>query len=85
MFGFDSVQENAPWNAEMRQAGAFSGIVDLKAGDRIEWECEVLNDSMVTLRFADAVHTAEMCNMFGYYAPSMGRAWSASNLWRRRE
>ena len=80
MFGFDSVQKNSPWNADTRTAGAFSGILNLKAGDRIEWECEVVNDSMVTLRFADAVHTAEMCNMFGYYAPSMGRAWSASNF-----
>ena len=42
----------------MRQSGAFSGILDLKAGDRIEWECEVVNDSMVTLRLPTyAVHT----------------------------
>jgi hypothetical protein len=54
--------------------------LNLAPGDRIEWECEVVNDSNVTLRFGDAVHTGEMCNMFGYYAPTTGRPWSATNL-----
>ena len=80
MFTFDSLQINQPWNADTRQSGAWSGLLDLKAGDRIEWECEVVNDGPVTLRFGDAVHTGEMCNMFGYYAPSSGRPWSASNF-----
>ena len=80
MFTFDSLQMNAPWNAAEKKAGAWSGVLNMTAGDRIEWECEVVNDSNVTLRFGDAVHTGEMCNMFGYYAPSNGRPWSASNF-----
>ena len=80
MFTFDSLQMNTPWNAADKKPGAASGILNLMPGDRIEWECEVVNDSNVTLRFGDAVHTGEMCNMFGYYAPTMGRPWSASNF-----
>jgi len=80
MFTFDSLQMNTPWNAAEKKAGAWSGVLNMTAGDRIEWECEVVNDSNVTLRFGDAVHTGEMCNMFGYYAPSNGRPWSASNF-----
>jgi len=80
MFTFDSLQVNAPWKPEEKKAGAWSGLLNLGPGDRIEWECEVVNDSNVTLRFGDAVYTGEMCNMFGYYAPTTGRPWSASNL-----
>ncbi len=80
MFTYDSLQVNPQWNADEKKAGASSGLLDLAPGDRIEWECEVVNDSNVTLRFGDAVHTGEMCNMFGYYAPTTGRPWSASNF-----
>ena len=80
MFTFDSVHVNSPWNASEKRAGAWSGILDLLPGDRIEWECEVVNDSNVSLRFGNAVYTGEMCNMFGYYAPSSGRPWSATNF-----
>jgi hypothetical protein len=80
MFTYDSLQTNPQWNADDKKAGASSGLLNLAPGDRIEWECEVVNDSNVTLRFGDAVHTGEMCNMFGYYAPTTGRPWSATNL-----
>lgn len=80
MFTFDSMQQNSPWSAAEKKAGAWSGLLNLAPGDRIEWECEVVNDGNVPLRFGDAVYTGEMCNMFGYYAPTTGRPWSASNL-----
>jgi hypothetical protein len=80
MFTYDSLQTNPMWNPGEKKAGAWSGLLNLSAGDRIEWECEVVNDSNVTLRFGDAVYTGEMCNMFGYYAPTTGRPWSASNF-----
>ena len=63
-----------------KKGGGLERALESGAGDRIEWECEVVNDSNVTLRFGDAVYTGEMCNMFGYYAPSTGGPWSASNL-----
>jgi hypothetical protein len=80
LFTFDSIRMNPTWDPGARGAGASSGIVNLNAGDKIEWECEVVNTGTVPLRFGNAVETAEMCNMFGTYAPSMGGPWSASNL-----
>jgi hypothetical protein len=76
---FNSKTKNALPNPAGRKAGGFSGIVALKAGDTIEWECEVMNDGDVPLTFGNEVYTAEMCNMFGLYAPSMGGPWSAFN------
>jgi hypothetical protein len=80
MFTYDSIRMNPAWNPAERKAGASSGNLNLNAGDKIEWECEVVNNGTVPLRFGNAVETAEMCNMFGTYAPSMGGPWSASNL-----
>ncbi|HMI85400.1 MAG TPA: hypothetical protein VK550_14995 [Polyangiaceae bacterium] len=80
MFTYDTVLTNPLWNPSEKKAGASSGVLNLAAGDRIEWECEVVNDGNVPLRFGDAVYTGEMCNMFGYYAPTTGRPWSASNF-----
>ena len=32
------------------------------------------------VKFANAVYTGEMCNMFGMYAPSTGSPWQAVNF-----
>ena len=76
---FDSVTNNLLPDAASKKVGGYSGIVSLKAGDTIDWECEVMNDGPVALGFGDAVHTAEMCNVFGVYAPTTGSAWRAVN------
>jgi len=52
----------------------------MKPGERVEWECEVDNTTNAALRFENAVYTAEMCNLFGTYAPSMGDAWNCTNF-----
>ena len=54
--------------------------MSLKKGDRIDWECDVVNDGKVPLHFGDPLHTAEMCNVFGAYTPSDGTVWQAANL-----
>jgi hypothetical protein len=77
---FDSVEQNPSPDPVRKIAGGASGILSLKAGDTIEWECEVVNDGSVALRFSNAVFTGEMCNLFGMYAPSMGTPWSAVNF-----
>ena len=77
---FDSVKKNDTPDAEAGVAGGYSGIVQLYPGDRIDWECEVHNDSDIPLSFGNAVYEAEMCNMFGLYAPSFGDAWGATNF-----
>lgn len=41
--------------------GGWSGILDLQAGDRIEWSCDVANQQNATLRFTNNTYTGEMC------------------------
>jgi hypothetical protein len=60
--------------------GDYNGQLFMKIGDRIEWECNVVNDDNFDLRFGNKVYEAEMCNMFGTYAPSSGNAWNCINL-----
>ena len=50
---------------------AYSGVLTLEKGDSIEFECEIANDLDQTLYFANKAYTADMCNMFGFYTPSM--------------
>jgi hypothetical protein len=60
-------------------SGAYSGIVHLQPGDQISWECDVTNnDQAAGLQFGNYVYKAEMCNMFGLYAPSIGKAWQSA-------
>jgi hypothetical protein len=80
MVAFDSVTKNPAPDADAKVPGGYSGDVDLKAGDMIDWECEIVNDSDKPLRFGNEVYTAEMCNMFGIYTPGTGKPWSAANL-----
>lgn len=47
-------------------AGAYSGILDVKDGDILQWECHIINDSDVALPFTNEVKTGEMCNVWGY-------------------
>ena len=80
LLNFDSATQNVMPDPVGKKAGGFSGIVDLRQGDVIDWECEVKNDGDVPLRFGNEVYTAEMCNIFGLYAPTTGSAWPAVNL-----
>jgi hypothetical protein len=87
---FDSVAQNKAPNESARLGGASSGILAMKPGDQIDWECVVENNNVsssspapfkaAAITFDNAVYTGEMCNLFGTYAPSTGGAWSAPNL-----
>ena len=50
------VPDTAP-NAE----GGWSGILDVKTGDRFEFECHVVNNTDGTLLFTNNTYTGEMC------------------------
>jgi hypothetical protein len=71
---------NGTSNPALGTKGAYSGVVQFKAGDMIDWECEVFNDGQKPLRFGNEVYGAEMCNMFGFYTPGNGEPWRATNL-----
>ncbi len=41
--------------------GGWSGILDIKTGDKFEWECHVINQTNGTLLFTNNTFTGEMC------------------------
>jgi hypothetical protein len=45
--------------------GGWSGVLDLKPGDKLEWECHVINKQTTPLRFTNETYLGEMCIMDG--------------------
>jgi hypothetical protein len=45
--------------------GGYSGMVEMKPGDRLHFLCDVTNRQDVTLRFANELYTGEMCILWG--------------------
>ena len=62
-FPYNSVVTNPPFSPAA--AGAVSGSLNVKAGDVMEWECHIINDSQDFLTYSNAVKTGEMCNLWG--------------------
>jgi hypothetical protein len=63
IFNFDSLTENPGFSSIA--PGAYTGLLEVFAGDTLEWECEVHNTSAVALRYTNEVETGEMCNIWG--------------------
>jgi hypothetical protein len=63
IFMYDSLTENPEFS--VRAPGAHTGMIDVAAGDALEWECEINNDSTTPLRYINEVQTGEMCNIWG--------------------
>ena len=54
--------EHAPPSAGAgNNEGGWNGILDLKAGDTIQWSCDVNNTQNSTLRFTNQTFLGEMC------------------------
>jgi hypothetical protein len=78
-FRYDSVAKNPAVNTEKREDGAPSGIVMLKTGDKLHFNCHIeFTDERAatdpkapkpaevgTLRFANEAYNGEMCINFG--------------------
>jgi hypothetical protein len=63
---YDSAHTNTPADpATATPGGDVSGDVTLNPTDAIQWECEVNNDSNITLTFRNEVFTGEMCLVAG--------------------
>ncbi len=61
---YNSIVENPLFAPGM--AGAVSGILEVHDGDVLNWECHVINDGQVPLRYTNQVQTGEMCNLWGH-------------------
>ena len=60
---YSSTVENTMPQREKGIEGGWSGVLDMNAGDVLEWECHVKNKTDQVLRFANETYTAEMCIM----------------------
>jgi hypothetical protein len=55
--------------------GAKSGYLHVLPGENVSFECEYQNDRNATVTFGDTAND-EMCNIFGFYYPTVGRMWN---------
>jgi hypothetical protein len=65
VFNYDSITDNPPPAPAMRVDGAASGMLPVKAGDEVRFECHVNNTTDGTLTFRNELYTGEMCILFG--------------------
>jgi hypothetical protein len=63
VFEYNTVITNP--NFAEGKAGAVSGQLAIHDGDTLAWECHVVNDGDVPLRYINEVKTGEMCNLWG--------------------
>jgi hypothetical protein len=64
-FNYDSLTMNPPINTEGKTDGAVSGLVEFRAGAKLNATCFVENESDVTLTFQNELEGGEMCNLWG--------------------
>jgi len=63
MFQYDSIATNPSFSTS--SPGAHSGPLEVFAGDALEWECEVDNNTDRGLTYTNDVFYGEMCNIWG--------------------
>ncbi len=63
IYYYNSVTKNPEFGT--MTAGATSGVLPIKQGDILKWECHIINDSQATLTYVNEVKTGEMCNFWG--------------------
>ena len=66
VFEYNSLTQNAAPDPVAKVAGAYSGILDLQAGDVLEWECDIENKRTESITFGqNEAATSEMCILVG--------------------
>jgi hypothetical protein len=63
VFQYDSITTNPLFSNVA--SGALSGVLNVKSGDTLDWECHIVNDSDVALTYSNEIETGEMCNLSG--------------------
>ena len=63
VFDYDTIAKNPEFSDS--SGGAYTGVLDVKSGDTLEWECRIVNDSDTTLTYINEVKAGEMCNLWG--------------------
>jgi hypothetical protein len=62
---YSSMVKNAPADPRAKKPGGWSGPLDLLAGDKLSFECEIINMSNKTFRGANEAKDDEMCILVG--------------------
>ena len=66
VFEFNTTTTNPAPDPSTKIAGAFTGDLNLHPGDELEWECEVQNNSSITVTYGlNEVAGSEMCIVVG--------------------
>jgi hypothetical protein len=60
---YASTVTNATAVRDKQIEGGWNGILDMKQGDVLEWECHIVNKTNGVLRFSNNTFTGEMCIM----------------------
>ena len=63
IFYYNTVTQNPQFAPG--SAGAISGVLEVKAGDRLIWDCDIENPDEFGLRYTNEVVMGEMCNVWG--------------------
>lgn len=69
-YNYDSLTVNPPIDGV--HDGAVSGPLLFKAGDRLEFNCFIQNDSDHALTFKNEIENGEMCNLWGSFVGGDG-------------
>ena len=73
---FNSVRQNPAPEYGSGRSGGYSGLLTLRRGDALVWECEIDNDLSTQIEFGVQAFEAEMCNLFGTFSPTQdGEPW----------
>jgi hypothetical protein len=64
-YQFDSLSKNPLPSVENQTDGASTGLLELSAGDKLNFVCDITNKLDQPLHFANEVETGEMCILFG--------------------
>ncbi|HEX7672376.1 MAG TPA: hypothetical protein VF395_22435, partial [Polyangiaceae bacterium] len=67
-FTYNSVIQNPTPDPAAKKAGAYSGQLILNPGEKLRYQCDIQNDSDLTLHAVEKVFDGEMCNLFGTVA-----------------
>jgi len=62
-FEYNTVVKNPTFSTTT--PGAVTGRLAISDGDTLMWECHIVNDSEVALKYVNEVKTGEMCNLWG--------------------
>jgi hypothetical protein len=78
---YSSIVKNPPLDPMAKIDGGFSGVVDLMPGDKIEFECDIINNTDTVFLGLNEAENDEMCILIGdTVGASISGLCTATNL-----